>query len=250
MTSYSTNFAKLYDEIYSSKNYEFESSFISNLTQTGGKLLDIGCGTLSHSLLLHDKFNYILGIDESLEMLQEAKKKVSMRNIRNIALDNISISELPVVEEFDLVISLFNVINHIMTFSDLSDFCSQVYKRLRPGGQLVFDFWNGAYFRVEPPTRVLNRLVESSYGLIEIETITETDLMRGEVVMKSKYIVNSDLEGKIIFENSMLHRLWTPDLILELLMAAGFINVSITPAFESSRPASLSDRKIMVVCSK
>lgn len=49
-----------------------------------GRLLDIGCGTGKISISLHDYFTEVIGIDISLDMLEEAKILGCHQNIKNI----------------------------------------------------------------------------------------------------------------------------------------------------------------------
>ena len=68
--------AKFYDYFYKKKSYLKEAKYISYFFPKEKKfLLELGCGTASHSVFLTNKKNEILGIDKSPQMIAEAKKK-------------------------------------------------------------------------------------------------------------------------------------------------------------------------------
>lgn len=72
-------FAEYYDLCYSGKDYAKETNFLQNLIKkykiNGKKILDVGCGTGNHALLLKKKGFDVTGIDLNKEMLKVAKKK-------------------------------------------------------------------------------------------------------------------------------------------------------------------------------
>ena len=110
---YTEKFASYYDTLHSSKNYVEECELIANNSTNFSKLLDIGCGTLSHSILLSKKFEKVLGVDLSESMLKVADSKIKSLDLKNIEtycgpLENISPSN-----SYDTIISMFYVVNHI-----------------------------------------------------------------------------------------------------------------------------------------
>ena len=76
--SYDNKLSLYYDRIYSDKNYEAECQMI--LRNTGHtdefKLLDVGAGTCSHSIILSKYFKEITAVDISYSMLQIGKQKL------------------------------------------------------------------------------------------------------------------------------------------------------------------------------
>jgi len=72
-------FARYYDLIYSGKDYERETRIIMDLVKRAGvkgrDLLDVGCGTGRHAVLLSEKGFKVTGIDLSPEMLKIARRR-------------------------------------------------------------------------------------------------------------------------------------------------------------------------------
>ena len=80
MQSFKKDYSKYYDLLYHKKNYVQESRLVKKIIKKYSKnpknLLDIGCGTGMYSNLLSLKNNInVTGLDKSLYMINEAKKK-------------------------------------------------------------------------------------------------------------------------------------------------------------------------------
>ena len=116
--TYFDKYSKYYDTIHIDKDYEIESNLINKYSTNKNSLLDVGCGTANHSIILSEYFKKIVGVDLSKSMLNEAKKKIDLLKISNVELTN---SELCSIDgTFDTIISMFNVVNHIQSLEDLS----------------------------------------------------------------------------------------------------------------------------------
>ena len=75
------NFARVYDELMDNVPYEEWAQFILNLLQdrkiTEGLVLELGCGTGKLMTLLGKAGFDMIGVDNSVEMLQIAREKTS-----------------------------------------------------------------------------------------------------------------------------------------------------------------------------
>jgi len=60
---YTEKFASYYDTLHSSKNYKEECDLILKNSINFSKLLDIGCGTFTHGIILSKKYEKVLGVD-------------------------------------------------------------------------------------------------------------------------------------------------------------------------------------------
>ena len=73
------NYSRYYNLLYKDKDYKGEAGFIHDLIQKyspGAKsILDLGCGTGRHDLLLAEKGYAITGVDMSEEMLLIARSQ-------------------------------------------------------------------------------------------------------------------------------------------------------------------------------
>ena len=78
-------YSKYYDLVYEKKNYKFECKRIEGFLkykENVKHILEIGCGTCSHSILLSKKGYDIIGIDNSKEMIKVAKEKIKKKKSR------------------------------------------------------------------------------------------------------------------------------------------------------------------------
>jgi len=131
-------FAKYYDLIYHFKKYDEETKFVLSLIKKfnikGKEILEMGCGTGSHTLLLTKEGFNVLGVDLSSYMLKLAKQKVrgtkfmigDMRTFRS-------------KKKFDISLCLFSTMHYNKNYNDLKKTIENFYAQLKSGGLLIFD---------------------------------------------------------------------------------------------------------------
>jgi SAM-dependent methyltransferase len=249
MNSYLDKLPIYYDDIYSSKDYKQESSFIA-LNSTPGNMLDIGCGTATHDVLLSENFTQIVGVDRSSSMISIGKKKIEKLKLSNITLYACDLEEMASGITFKNVISMFNVVNHICTLGELRKFYNQASQRLEAEGIFIFDCWNGAAMRKFEPNPRTSKQISSGEKFFEIDTQTKTNLISGIVEMKTAVSLRINQEFIENFEYSLTHRLWTPDVIGELLYENGFKIKKICSNFKGNTDISENDFHLIYVCEK
>lgn len=132
-------FSKLYDKFMEFSDYGAWEKQIEELIQEGqpnGKqLLDIGCGT--GELLLRMAKNYQCdGMDLSEGMLKVAQRKLKHREVRLFLGDMV---EFDTGYRYDIMVSLFDTVNHILSLEELESHLKSVEKSLNPGGIYIFD---------------------------------------------------------------------------------------------------------------
>ena len=129
-------FAKYYDKFYQNKNYEKEVDFLMHFINAGDKIIDIGCGTGIHASLISKKGFDIDALDLNKEMLDIAKKRLNsslyLQNVLNINID----------KQYDIIISMFAVINHLKDTSELKKCLSNMKKILKYNGTIIIDLHN------------------------------------------------------------------------------------------------------------
>ena len=131
-------YSKIYDIIYSDKNYNDEVTYIHDILKKyqSKTILDLGCGTGIHSHKL-SKLGYdVLCVDKSINMLKQAinhknKNKYIQGNITNIRIS----------KKFDSIISLFHVLNYLEDYQKLLLTFNTVKIHLKKGGIFIFDVW-------------------------------------------------------------------------------------------------------------
>lgn len=217
----------MYDELHKNKNYKAEVEYLIEFfnIHNVSKILDVGCGTGNHSIILSDKGYNVLGIDPDQTMIDIAKSKGG--NFMKSKIEDIN-------EKFDACISLFNVINHIQLLPELQSFIKGLADKTELGGLVIFDCFNSiAYNRYEP--KVINS---------DLYTITpEFDYFTAKLNLHS---ISSDISQ---YNYSIQHRIWPIDILLEYFVLYGFKIMNVYKHF-TFEPASADDYKLLITCKK
>lgn len=190
-SSYIGRHAALYDLFYAEKPYGDEVSFIHHRIQQyrpeTQNILELACGTGTHSLLL-EKYGYkIIATDYSSDMLARAKEKAQKKNslvdFRYQDMRTLDVPERP----FDAIVCLFDSIGYVVSNQDMLKVLNGIYAHLVPEGILLFEFWHaGAMLKRYEPVRV--RRFQTSLGVIE--RISETEVDYKEQTCHVSYTIN------------------------------------------------------------
>lgn len=131
-----SKFAKYYDILYVNKNYENEVEFLKNFLSINDNILDVGIGTGNHAQILENAGYKIDGIDQSEDMLKIARKKIK----GDLYLGNLL--NLKINRNYDVIISMFAVLNHLQNTSELEKALKGFNNLLNEGGKIIIDLHN------------------------------------------------------------------------------------------------------------
>jgi SAM-dependent methyltransferase len=202
----------IYDSMHSKKDYMSEVDFICDNINNVNTILDVGCGTGTHAIELSKRGYVVTGIDPSHKMIDEAMKKDS-----NVQFFTGHLHET-IYTKFDCVISMFNVINHILDLNDLLEYFTSISNSLNPGGVFVFDCFNQLATVIDEPK-------DSKYDVFRSNlTIEYTD-------------------------NKLQHKIWPPSTIIHCIESAGMSVEKILKAHENI-DANKNHYKIAFKCKK
>ena len=152
------DYANFYDFLYSDKNYQAECSFVKRVFDTYGAgdirtILDLGCGTSSHALILSDMGYTVTGVDLSEKMLRLAAGKAREQNKQIRFLEG-DIRNLDLKQKFDAVLAMFNVLGYQTTNQDVESALRSARRHLGRNGLFICDVWFGpAVLREKPSER-------------------------------------------------------------------------------------------------
>lgn len=104
-------------------------------------LLDLGCGTGEHSRFFANRGYRVVGLDNSLSMLEKARKEAIPESLEFVEGDLRDLSEL-VDERFGGAISLGNTLAHLTTEDELRAAFLSIAQSLLPGGILLIQILN------------------------------------------------------------------------------------------------------------
>ena len=202
---FSEDYSKSYDLIYKKKNYNDECKRIINFLKYKkniSNILDLGCGTCSHSIILSKYGFNIDAIDRSEKMLEIAKKKISKKKINNIKLIQADIENLALKNvQYDVILLLFNVLGYLekpyLFFSNLK-------KYLKKGSIVIFDFWH--------EDAVIQNGPKKTKKIFEEAKVTLTKLSEGKINQKNKTIIINiktyeKKEGQVVTKNKEEHHI-------------------------------------------
>jgi SAM-dependent methyltransferase len=131
-------YAKYYDLIYASKGYDEETKFIKEMIRKhsikGRELLEVGCGTGNHAVILQKSGFRITGIDLNEEMLSVARKKTNKIKFAQGDMRSFRLNK-----KFDILLCLFSTIHYNQSTDELKKTLQNFHSHLRKGGLLIFD---------------------------------------------------------------------------------------------------------------
>jgi SAM-dependent methyltransferase len=169
------NYARYYDLLYRDKDYAGEAEFIQQLMQTHAPdaqtILDLGCGTGIHAILLAKKGYKIHGVDFSQEMLDQARDRRSQLSpdlAARLQFTPGDIRKVALNQTFDVVLSLFHVISYQTTNEDLLAAFATAKKHLKPGGVFIFDVWYGPAMLSDRPAVRVKHLEDEEISVTRI----------------------------------------------------------------------------------
>jgi SAM-dependent methyltransferase len=173
-------YAGTYDRLYVDKDYAGECDILEGLFKTYapggvGSVLDLGCGTGNHALLLADRGYDVVGVDRSAEMLQNARDKAGDRP--GLEFLQGDVRDLDLGRRFDSCVLLFAVLGYQVENKDVLATLHAARRHLDDGGLLVFDCWYGPCVLADRPGERV-RVVELPVGRLVRTVQSQLDVRR------------------------------------------------------------------------
>ncbi|MGO8961236.1 MAG: class I SAM-dependent DNA methyltransferase [Streptosporangiaceae bacterium] len=134
MTDY-TGFAGFYDRIMGDRATEIDrvQAYISRHLPRARSLLELGCGTGALLAGLAPDFA-VTGIDRSPQMLARAAESVPAATLVRADMTDFRLDA-----RFDVIICMFDTLNHVLSFDSWLSLFSRVHEHLADGGLFIFD---------------------------------------------------------------------------------------------------------------
>ena len=195
---FNKNYSDVYNKIYKKKNYVKEAEYISAILKKNkilkGRILELGLGTGNHAKYLLKKKYKITGVEKSSSMIAFAKKipklKCVLGDVRIVRLNR----------KFNAVISMFHVINYMLSSLDLNNFFKTANIHLNANGLLIFDTWHDRSVKIKSPSD--NKVFKINNYIINRKS--NSKIIKNKIIsIKFKFIVA--LNKKIINTFSEKH---------------------------------------------
>jgi SAM-dependent methyltransferase len=128
-------FAKFYDAVNGEPDERIAQilSYVNELCPRAQTVLELGCGTGAVLAGLGSGF-VLTGVDLSSEMLAYAHRRCP--SARLVEAD---ITTLSLAERFDVVVCVYDTLNHVTDFEGWTSVFARVAQHLRDGGLFIFD---------------------------------------------------------------------------------------------------------------
>lgn len=248
-------YAAYYDLLYQDKDYKAESDYIENIIKKYNSnvltILELGCGTGIHALMLAKKGFFIHGVDISSKMIEKAKQRFETNSSikKCLKFDVGDIRELDLNSKFDSVISIFHVISYLTTNSDVQAFFTTASRHLNNNGLLIFDFWYGPAVLTQKPSVKIKRLENEN---LKVTRISEpVHHVNDNIVDVNFHIFAQSKKDNLITDFKEIHRMryfFKPEL--ELFAAQSGFEVLNLEEWLTGRQPSEQSWGACVVCRK
>jgi SAM-dependent methyltransferase len=133
-----------YPVLYAHRDEKEADGFVSKLfarldIEKGTRVLDLGCGSGRHSIIMHKLGMRVFGLDLSMARIEEGRISAGSNgpvflvgDMRNFVLD----------EPVDVVCNLFTSFGYFGSKLENEEVLRNVWKNLTAGGKLIIDFMN------------------------------------------------------------------------------------------------------------
>jgi len=183
-------YAQSYNAFYDKKDYSGECDIIENFlnnyaTSKTHNILDAGCGTGNHSIILTKRGYNMVGVDKSQTMINNAQNFASELNV-DIDFVQSDLRNLKLGKKFNACISMFAVLSYMISDTDVNNYLKSIRQHLLPGSLFIFDFWYGpGVINISPSMRV--KLIEQNES--EIYRLANPIINQNDHTCKIKFIV-------------------------------------------------------------
>ena len=249
MMPFSQGYASVYDALYYDKDYEKECDYIESLFKKYNcqpkTILDLGCGTGGHAIILAKRGYEVTGLDRSSSMLEIAQKKANDGKVKINFLEG-DITNVKLHKKFDVVISMFAVMSYQITNEAIVNVCKLAKESLNPGGLFMFDCWSGPAVLLERPALRIKEVRLNKRERIIRFSQPEIDIIKHIVKVNFRVLKLKDNTFEETKETHQMRFLF-PQEIRYFLEVAGFDKVDFYPFLELDRELTVKDWNMMVV---
>ncbi len=231
--------APYYDELMSHVNYPGwvrEARHVARCLDGGPfRLLDLACGTATFAVGLARETDWqIVGLDSSVEMIRCGRKKLGGCHTVQLLVADMRCP--PVRSGFDMVVSLFDSVNFIMTAEGLDELFRQVHELLVPDGIFFFDV-------------ITERNVRRNFeGEPWSQPVAGTTCRWSSTYDTDRRVVYTTLDIRAVGTITVVERIYSDARIREMLADAGFELVAALEAHTWDEPNPASERIEYIVC--
>lgn len=240
MEAYS-DFAKVYDTFMDNTPYETWCGFLVSLFRKegieDGLVLDMGCGTGMLTEMLEQAGYDMIGIDNSMDMLQIAMEKQREKKKDSILYLLQDMREFELYGTVRAVVSICDSLNYLLEREELVQTFRLVNNYLDPEGIFVFDFNTTYKYKEVIGDSVIAENREESSFIWENYYDDETGMNEYDLTV---FIKEGELYRK--FEETHYQRGYTLQEVKKALKQAGLIFLEAFDGETYEQPHESSER--------
>ncbi len=213
------HYSTYYNLLYKDKDYSGEADYTHRLIQKyrpdAKTILDLGCGTGRHDIILSQKGYAVTGVDLSEEMLAVAHASVdSPSPAPQPSFQQGDIRTVRLGKTFDVVVSLFHVMSYQIDNKDLEAAFFTAREHLNPGGVFLFDCWYGPAVLTDKPAVRVKKFEDASVEIVRIaRPDMHVNLNRVDVNYEVLVIDKATKKTNTFFETHKMRYLFQPEII-------------------------------------
>ncbi len=234
-------FAYLYDTLMKSVDYEkwvdqIEAIFRRYEVEPK-TIVDLACGTGGFTNSLAKRGYPVIGVDQSVDMLNVAsdKSRKSGWQIPYICQD---ITELELHHPVDAMVCMCDGFNYILDSAELKKCLQGIYRFLNPGGILIFDI--SSHYKLS--SVVGSHTMADPDKNISLIWLNQFDRKSGILEMNLTFFIRQEADLYRRVEETQLQRAYCQDEILQSLNACGFSGMECFAPLSLAAPKKKSQR--------
>ncbi|ADQ14331.1 class I SAM-dependent DNA methyltransferase [Halanaerobium hydrogeniformans] len=241
--SYTNSFAKIYDDIMQEVPYQFWFKYLKDLLSYYNleveSILELAAGTgnMTEELINLPKIKEIKALDLSSAMLERAENKLSQYELKNLKLEFVQadMTDFKFPGNFDLILSVFDSYNYLLTEKDLKESFSCAAEVLQKDGLFIFDM--NSIKRINTIEEKKTMLEGENYSCLW-EDIVNTK----ESVWQVKLQISPEDDKLPAFEEFHTEKGYEIKTIKKLLQQSGFKGVEVYRSFNFFKANDKVDR--------
>ena len=202
-------------------------------TQTGGTILELGCGTGRITLPLADAGHRIIGLDNNnaaLQLLKESGEEVPL--LIPVCAD---MSSFQLQEKVRLCIAGYSAFQHLLTLEEQEACLRTVHKHLEPDGILALDINPAVLEGADSPEH--QRMYELIHiGLdatVTLDSSWESDFLMNVRSWDDVYRISERDSAEYEFRQTIQLKACSLDYLRLLLPGCGFEIIRVVADFEN-----------------
>ena len=240
------SFAWVYDTFMDNIPYDEWTAYLIGLLKeygvSEGLVLDMGCGTGNVTERLAAAGYDMIGIDNSEEMLMEAREK-AMENQYGILYLEQDMRSFELYGTVAAVVSICDSMNYILEKEDLKEVFRLVNNYLDPKGVFIFDFNTPYKYRELLGDRTIAESRDNCSFIWEntFDEEAEVNIYDLTIFMQEE----DDIFRR--YQETHYQKAWSVSAFREAAEAAGMKVMAVYDAFTHREPAPDSERLYMIV---